>query len=132
MKRIKFDYIGLPEKPVGDKEDFYKSGLKEATKIRSIIYTAQRLFVTQNRNVYLSIVGDSTYKIEIYGSGTKKSLISILYYIPKEQRLDLYDGYNLDSPMFVWSGKQCVIKNIGPTLEALKIETQFLPLVAYL
>lgn len=131
MKRIDFNYIGLSEKPVEDKEDFYKSGIKEATKIRSIIYTAQRLFMTQNRNVHLSIVGDSTYKIVIYGSG-RKSLISVLYYIPKEQRLDLYDGYDLRNPMFVWSGKQCVIKNISPTLEALKIETQFLPLVAYL
>ena len=132
MKKINFNYIGQPEKFIKDKNDFYKSGIKEASKIRSIISTLQRLFITQNRDILLYIVGDSTYKIEIYGSGINKSLISVLYYIPKEQRLDLYDGINLKYPLFVWSGKQCLIKNIGPTLETLKIENQFLPIVAYL
>ena len=131
MKRISYDYLGLPEKQIPDKEDFYKSGVKEASKIRSIIYTIQRLYVTQNKNILLSIIGDSCYKIEIYGSGTK-SLISILYYLPKEQRLDIYDSSDLSSPMFVWSGKQCILKNIGPTLSNLKIESLFLPIVAYL
>ena len=132
MKKIDFNYLGLPEKPIPDKEDFYKSGLQEANKIRSMVTTAQRLFITQSKNIDLFILGDSIYKLCIYGSGTKKSLISILYYIPKEYRLDVYDGINLESPMFVWSGKQCIIKNIGPVLESLKVETLLLPLVAYL
>lgn len=132
MRRIKYWYFGLPEKMIEDKDDFYKSGIPEATKIRNIITTAQRLFVTPSRNIGLSIIEGGCYKISVYGSGTKKSLISTLYYIPKEYRLDVYDGEGLEVPLFVWSQKQCVVKNVGTVLGALKVETLLMPLVAYI
>jgi hypothetical protein len=132
MKKINYWYFGLPEKMVEDKEDFYKSGIPEATKIRNIITTAQRLFVTSSRNIILSIIEGGCYKINVYRSGTEKSLISTLYYIPKEYRLDIYDGGNLETPLFVWSQKQCVTRNIGVVLGALKVETLLMPLVAYI
>lgn len=133
MERIKYWYFGLPEKMVEDKDDFYKSGIPEATKIRNIITTAQRLFVTSSRNISLSIIEGSCYKMCVYGSaGTNKSLISTLYYIPKEYRLDIYDGSGLETPLFVWSQKQCIIKNVGSVLGALRVETLLMPLVAYI
>lgn len=132
MKRINYWYFGLPEKIVEDKEDFYKSGIPEATKIRNIITTAQRLFVTSSRNIQLFIIEGGCYKIRVYGSGTGKSLISTLYYIPKEYRIDMYDGTSMESPLFVWSQKQCVVKNVGTVLSALKVDTLLMPLVAYI
>lgn len=132
MRKLNFDYLVSQEKPVPDKEDLFKSGIPAASKLRSMITTIQRLFKTPGRNVNLSVVGDNWFKIYVHGGSTGSPLVSVLYYNPDRARLDLYDAGDLQTPMLVWDNKQCVLKNIGATLETLKIETLFLPIISYL
>ena len=130
MKRLNYTYMGQEEKQIPDKEDLFKSGIPAASKLRSMITTIQRIFKTTGKNIKLSIIGSEWFKIEVYDS--KRSLICMMYYNPVSSRLDLYDSPNLMSPMFVWNNRQCVIKNIGPTLGTLRVETLFLPIISYL
>ncbi len=131
MRQITYNYLGLEEKLVQDKNNFFSSGIPSISKLRNLVGTAQRIFITSSRNVRLYILGDgdSYYKIELLKSN--KELITTLYYIPGETRLDVYDS-DSSSPLFVWIRKQCMIKNIGSTLSALGIEKQLLPLIANL
>lgn len=120
-------YLNLPQSFIQDKDDFYKSGIKEATKIRNLITTAQRIFIVSSKGVNLYLLGEKdVYCVEIFDN---KSLICKLYYLPKEHRLDLYDGSDPYSPMFVWKSKGCIYKNIPISLEKVRVESHFLPLL---
>ena len=127
---IDFSYLNLPGKLIEDKEDFYRSGIQEASKIRNLCTTCQRLFVTNSKYIDLYILGEKDiYKIDVKDN---KRMIAQLYYLPKQLRLDLYDGGNPESPLFIWKSKKCIRKNIPGCLEVVKIETIFLPLISIL
>ena len=99
-------YLNLPVRLIENKEDFYRSGIKEASKIRNLITTGQRIFVVPSKGVSLYLLGDKdVYCIDFID---KKSLVARLYYLPKEFRLDLYDGGNPETPIFMWKSKKCV------------------------
>ena len=120
-------YLQLPQRFIEDKDDFYKSGIKESSKIRNLITTVQRIFVVSSKGINLYLLGEKdAYCIEIFD---RKTLIGKLYYFPKEFRLDFYDGGDPYTPMFVWKSKRCIYKNIPVSLERLKVETLFLPLL---
>ena len=124
------NYLRLPISIIEDKDDFYRSGIKESSKIRNLITTAQRIFVVPSKGVNLYLLGEKdVYCIEMID---KKSLVCKLYYLPKEFRLDLYDGRNPWEPMMMWKSKKCVYKNIPISLDRVKAESLFLPLLSVL
>jgi hypothetical protein len=125
MKKLDFNYFQGSTKDIPDKEDLFKSGIPEASKLRSMIYTLQRLFKTQVKDIKLSLIDDYCFRVDV---GNKTTL----FYIPGEQRLDLYDFGNLQTPLLVWFRKQVVINNLGPTLESLNVSSLFLPIISYL
>lgn len=115
-------------KLIEDKADFYRSGIPEALKIRNLISTCQRIFVTTSKKIDLYLVGDKdVYRLDIFGS---KNMISRLMYYPKQQLLELYDGKDVSIPLFVWKSKKCIQKNIPICLETLKVESLFLPILS--
>ena len=123
-------YLQLPQKLIEDKDDFYRSGIKEVSKIRNLITVCQRIFIVPSKGVNLYLLGDKdVYCIEMID---KNSLVCKLYYLPKEFRLDLYDGGNQWEPLFMWKSKKCVYKNIPISLDKTKAESLFLPLLAVL
>lgn len=123
-------YLQLPSRFVKDKNDFYKSGIKEASKIRNLIITAQRLFIVSSKDANLYLLGEKDiYCIELLD---RNSLVCKLYYLPKEYRLDLYDGLNKEVPMMMWKSKKCVYKNIPVSLDRVRSESLFLPLLSVL
>ena len=62
-------YLGLPEKYIEDKDDFYRSGITEAPKIRSLCSTCQRIFVTRSSNIRLYLLGEKDiYRVDVFGS----------------------------------------------------------------
>lgn len=129
LSNVNLRYLNLPTKWIEDKEDFFRSGIKEASKIRNLLSTCQRIFVTNSQNVYLYLVGEADiYRIDILG--VKKQPISHLYYLPKEYRLDIYDMNDPSMPMFMWKNKKCIMNNMPKLLEAVRVETLFLPLVS--
>ena len=128
--RVDLSYLNLPGKLIEDKEDFYRSGIQEASKIRNLCTTCQRLFVTNSKYIDLYLLGEKdVYRIDVKDN---KRMIAQLYYLPKQLRLDLYDGGNPESPLFIWKSKKCIQKNIPSCLEVVKIETVFLPLISIL
>lgn len=123
-------YLRLPQRLIEDKDDFYRSGIKEASKIRNLINTCQRIFVIPSKGVSLYLLGEKdVYCIEMVDN---KSLVCKLYYLPKEFRLDLYDGGNPWEPLMMWKSKKCVYKNIPISLGRVKAESLFLPLLSVL
>lgn len=131
MATIRFNYLGLPEKQVPDTKNFFSSGIPEAGKIRNLMITSQRIFISNSKNVYLSILGEEAYKIQVYSS-SKKYLVSTLIFLPYESRLDIYDGEANGSPIYVWIKKSCEIKNVPEILTVVGAEKMFLPLVSIL
>lgn len=127
---IRFNYIGLPERYVEDKNDFYKSGLKGTNKLRNLCTVCQRVFMVTEKNLELFLLGDGVgYKLRLYANDQHKGMIGEVVYIPDEYRLDVYDSGS-SSPLFVWKSKRCVLKNIPVLLDRLKFETLLLPLVS--
>jgi hypothetical protein len=127
------DYLGLPEKLIEDKEDFYRSGIQEASRIRNLCTVCQRLFITNSRNIKLYLLGEKDiYRIDVFESGTRKKLISQLYYLPKQLRLDIFDGGNPGDPLFMWKNKKCIYKNIPVLLDTIKVENMLFPLISIL
>lgn len=123
-------YLQLPHNLIEDKNDFYRSGIKEASKIRNLITTAQRIFVIPSKGVNLYLLGvKDAYCIELLDNN---SLVCRLYYLPKEFRLDIYDGRSSSEPLFMWKSKKCVYKNIPTVLDRIKAESLFLPLLSIL
>lgn len=124
-------YLGLPEKYIDDKDDFYRSGITEAPKIRSLCSTCQRIFVTRSSNIRLYLLGEKDiYRVDVFGGD--KRLIAQLYYLPKQFRLDIFDGENPESPLFIWKSKKCVYSGVQKILKTIKVETLLLPLVSVL
>lgn len=127
------DYLGLPEKLIEDKEDFYRSGIQEASRIRNLCTVCQRLFITNSRNIKLYLLGEKDiYRIDVFRSGTRGKLISQIYYLPKQLRLDIFDGGNPGEPLFMWKSKKCIYKNIPVLLDTIKVENMLLPLISIL
>lgn len=127
------DYLGLPEKLIEDKEDFYRSGIQEASRIRNLSTVCQRLFITNSRNIKLYLLGEKDiYRIDVFGSGVRGKLISQIYYLPKQLRLDIFDGGNPGEPLFMWKSKKCIYKNIPVLLDTIKVENMLLPLISIL
>lgn len=132
MIRLNYNYFSLPSKSIPDKTDFYKSGIKEATKVRNLITTTCRIFITNEKNIDLTLLGENNYMIDVYSNDVKKSHICTLIYIPGEFRLDIFDGSDTSTPVYVWKGKNCVVKNVPNILNVAKAETIFLPLISIL
>lgn len=125
------DYLSFPRKLIEDKSDFYNSGIQEASKIRNLCNTCQRIFVTSSKNINLYLVGEKDiYQIDVLNN--KKGLITTIYYLPKQMRLDLYDGESNAVPLFCWKSKQCIFKNISILLDTIKIEKLLNPLLSIL
>lgn len=121
-------YLNLPKSYIEDKEDFYKSGIKEASKIRNLVTVCQRLFITSSKGVNLYLIGEKDiYEIDLID---KNSLVCKIFYLPKELRVDIYDGADPWNPIFMWKSKKCVYKNIPIIFDRVKSETLFLPLIS--
>lgn len=128
---LNLGYLSLPEKYIENKDDFYSSGIPEASKIRNLCSVCQRIFVTRSQNINLYLLGDKdVYRIDVFGSD--KSLVAQIYYLPKQQRLDIFDGENLSYPLFMWKSKKCVYSGTQKILRVLKTESLLLPLVSVL
>ena len=129
---IIYKYLGLDEYPVSDKNSLYKSGAKKVDKVRSLINISKQLFIASDNNIKLSILGEdkNIYKITIIDE-LKKRLIVTLYYIPNDNRLDLWNP-NEDKPIFVWKNKICILKNISEYLKKVNVEKLFSQLISIL
>ena len=117
---------------MSDKNSLYKSGAKKVDKVRSLINISKQLFIASDNNIKLSILGEdkNIYKITIIDE-LKKRLIVTLYYIPNDNRLDLWDP-NEDKPIFVWKNKICILKNISEYLKKVNVEKLFSQLISIL
>lgn len=131
IPNLNFNYLSFPRKLIEDKKDFYNSGIQESSKIRNLCNICQRIFVTNSKNISLYLVGEKDiYQIDVFNN--KKKLIATIYYLPKQMRLDLYDGENDSMPLFCWKSKQCIYKNISILLETIKVENILSPLLSIL
>lgn len=127
---INTDYLKLQVYPVKDKNDFFKSGIKEATTLRNLCSVCRRMFVVPDTGIKLSVVGESgIYRIDIYDGNIRKSIIGRIYYIPNNRRLDVYDD-NGEIPLVAWKSKKCIWKNYSTLLQKVNLENLFLPLVS--
>ena len=127
---INTDYLKLQVYPVKDKNDFFKSGIKEATTLRNLCSVCRRIFVVPDTGIKLSVVGESgIYRIDVYDGNIRKSIIGRIYYIPNNRRLDVYDD-NGEIPLVAWKSKKCIWKNYSTLLQKVNLENLFLPLVS--
>lgn len=129
--QLQTNYLDFGYSVVSDIQDFYKTGLTEIPSIRSLISGCSRLFRIPQRNISLAISRNEG-KDKIYRLGledSEKGIIGIVYYIPKEKRLDIYD-MDPRIPLMVWKNKKCVWKNCSDLLERLNLEKLFQPLIS--
>ena len=128
---LNFDYINLGYSQITDIQDFYKTKLPEIPNIRGLIGGCSRLFKIPQKNISLAISRNEG-KDKIYRLGledSEKGIIGIVYYIPKEKRLDIYDS-DPRIPLMAWKNKRCVWKNYSELLAKLNLEKLFQPIIS--
>ena len=132
MVKLDLSYLQLPDYPVADKNEFYRSGVQEVNNIRSLIAAVKRLFVVPENGITLNILGEERlgYRIDIQDV-YKKRYIGKIYYILKGKYFDVYDENNEDFPLIAFRNKKCVQNSSSLLLERLGLEGLFAQLVAF-
>lgn len=126
---LKFNYLVFQFMEITDKADFYKTSSPEITKLKNLVSGCTRIFKVPDKNILVSVSkteGEKVYKLEIIDQ--KKVSVGIVYYIPKEIRLDIYDT-NPQVPLVCWKNKRCVWKGFSDLLQRLDMERLFQPLI---
>lgn len=128
---LNYDYLTYGFMEISDLQDFYKTNLPEIPKLRTLIGGCSRLFKVHSRNISVAISktenSNKVYRLGIY-SQDKTTVLGLIYYIPEEGRIDVYDS-NPRIPLVCWKNKRCVWKNFSELLQRLGLEKIFQPLI---
>ena len=123
------DYLNYGYMVVSDKQDFFKTNLVEITKLKVLLNSCSTLFKIPQKDISVAVskTDDKVYRVGI--EDKKLGVIGLLYYIPKERRLDLYDS-DPRVPLMSWKNKKCIWKNYSDLLGKLNIEKLFQSLIS--
>lgn len=123
------DYLNYGYMVVSDKQDFFKTNLVEITKLKVLLNSCSTLFKIPQKDISVAVskTDDKVYRIGI--EDRKLGVIGLLYYIPKERRLDLYDS-DPRVPLMSWKNKKCIWKNYSNLLGKLNIDKLFQSLIS--
>lgn len=112
---------------VTDTADFYRTQLKEVTRIHAIIDSIKMLFHVPGNAIKLFVAeGERVYKIIFYSSSLDKVPLGWFVYLPLEERIDLYDSVqSSEIPYIQWKNKKPVFKNFAGLLDTVHIERLF-------
>jgi hypothetical protein len=123
------DYLNYGYMVVSDKQDFFKTNLVEITKLKVLLNSCSTLFKIPQKDISVAVskTDDKVYRVGI--EDKKLGVIGLLYYIPKERRLDLYDS-DPRVPLMSWKNKKCIWKNYSNLLGKLNIEKLFQSLIS--
>lgn len=94
--------------------------------VKRLYDAARNLFKTTSPvNLYMC-PDKPVYKMEIQTKVNGKDIpIGEIYYIPKDRRLDLYDGGNL---LAQWKGSKLMFQGFSPLMGSIKLDKQFVQL----
>ena len=127
-------YLYQQSYPVENKEDFFKSGIKNAEKARKLDNIIRQTLQVSDKFLILNVINNGTgYRFDVLGSGSlKNEFTAQIYYIPDQGILDFYDHNTVGSgmPLCGFRDKKCVVKNYSVLLQTLKLENLFTPIVA--
>ena len=127
--QLSFDYMLNKYMLVSDKQDFFRTALPEISKLRTICSSCANLFKVPQTNISIAISkneGDKTYRIGV--ESKQAGIIALIYYIPSEARLDIYDS-DPKTPLIAWKNRRCVFKNYSELLKVLNLDKLFQPLI---
>lgn len=130
---LKFDYITYNYSLVINKNDFFRTSHSEISKLRTLHNSCSTLFrVPQNAiSIEMSMQEGTSKVYKLTISNRPVGIFCILFYIPKETRLDIYDPFSSSgTPLIAWKGRRCVWKNYSELLKILNLERLFQSLIA--
>ena len=128
---LRFDYVAYNYSLITNKNDFFRTSHPEISKLRTLHNSCATLFkVPQNAiSIEMSMQEGlpKVYKLVV----TNRTIgeICVLFYIPKELRLDLYEP-SMAAPLIAWKNRRCVWKNYSELLKILNLERLFQTLIA--
>lgn len=130
MEQLSFDYMLDKYMLVSDKQDFFRITLPEISKLRTLCSSCANLFKVSQTNISIAVSKREENKVYRLGIESKQSgVIALLYYIPSEGRLDLYDS-DPNTPLIAWKNRRCVFKNYSELLKILGIDKLFQPIIS--
>lgn len=126
---LSFDYLSYGYMVVSNKQDFFKTNLVEISKLKVLLNSCSTLFKIPQKDISIAIskTDSKVYRLGI--EDKKLGIIGLLYYIPEERRLDVYDS-DPRVPLFSWKNKKCIWKNCSNLLGKLNIEKLFQSLIS--
>ena len=117
-------YQGLEFAEVKKPADLFKD--QKLGNIKRILDATGNLFKTGKSPVLYICPTEPIYKIVIVTPSRGKTIpIGEIYIIPKERRVDLYDGGNL---LAQWKGSKLMFQGFSPLMSSIKLDKQFVQL----
>lgn len=128
---LKFDYVVYNYSLVTNKNDFFRTSHPEISKLRTLHNSCSTLFRVPHNSISIEMsMQDSSPKVyKLIISNRLVGIFCVLFYIPKEARLDIYEP-TMAAPLIAWKGRRCVWKNYSELLKILNLEKLFQSLVA--
>ena len=128
---ISFEYLAYNFMFISNKQDFFRTSNPEISKLRTVQSTCSNLFKVPQNNISIEVsdndAGNKVYKLII--DSRQLGLICVLYYIPGQGRIDIYDQ-DPTMPIVAWKNRRCVWKNYSKLLTVLNFDKLFQPLIA--
>jgi hypothetical protein len=130
---LRTDYNYYTYARVVDMTDFYNSSLPEILKVKRLIEASKKVFNVPDNRVTLDLAETSrVYKITLLTPDVNKYPFAWLFYLPQENRVDLYNSDSPYRPFIQWKNKKLEFKNFSVFFDRAKIEKVFDKLVSVL
>ena len=128
---LPLDYIKLQFVPLKTL-DYFKKNLKDILILKRLKKALATVSNVANENdIRVSVaVGsvDNIFKLDLYAvvpPATVKQPVGWFIYIPKQSRLDVWDGWATTLPLFQAIKKRIVYKHYSPFMDRMRIELMF-------
>lgn len=123
---LRTDYNFSTFARVTDMTDFYNSRLPEILKVKKIIESCKHVFSLPDNCILLDLAETGrVYKITFLTPDTNKYPFGWVFYLPLENRVDLYNGDSPYKPFIQWKNKKIMFKNLSIFFDRAKIEKCF-------
>jgi len=121
---LSLSYLNIEFAEVADMNSFYRERLPEIPKIKSFINTLRLMFSLPLDRIQL-FVGQGSRVYRIVMKDNKKNIFGWFVLMPIENRIDLFDYSNPETPLIQWKNKKAVTKNYDQVLINAGIEKVF-------
>lgn len=123
MAVLDTSYLSVDPTPIKDFSDYLGSNFTEIPRLKSLVSSIKSVFKAQDVQLQFYFIEGRRYKIDVFTSRMKKTLVSSIYYIPTLDQVHIYDNnWNM---ILASSKKKVIFSSIPYTLDYIGAADKF-------